>query len=107
MAPYELFDNALSERSGSYVLASAGYARAGLVTIPAERTDIQPTWLPFVRVESVADAIAKAELGGGKVLVAPRPDLAAGQVAVIADPTGAAIGVLEWPYEAAPREQLP
>ena len=107
LAPYELFDNALSERSGSYVLASAGYARAGLVTIPAERTDIQPTWLPFVRVASIVDAVARAQQLGGKVLVAPRPDLADGKVAVIADPTGAAIGILEWQYEAAPREQLP
>lgn len=107
LAPYELFDNALSERSGSYVLASEGYARAGLVTIPADRTDIQPTWLPFVRVESIADAIAKAQALGGKVLVAPRQDLADGKVAVLADPTGAAIGILQWQYEAAPREQLP
>ena len=107
MAPYELFDNALSERSGSYVLARQDYARAGLVTIPAERTDIQPTWLPFVRVESIVDAVARAQQLGGKVLVAPRQDLADGKVAVLADPTGAAIGILEWQYEAAPREQLP
>jgi uncharacterized protein len=106
LAPYELFDNELSERSGSYVLASEGYARAGLVTMPAERTDIQPTWLPFVRVESIADAIAKAQSLGGKVLVAPRQDLADGKAAVIADSTGAAIGILEWQYEVAPREQL-
>lgn len=107
LAPYELFDNALSERSGSYVLASEGYARAGLVTIPAERTDIQPTWLPFVRVASIVDAVTRAAQLGGKVLVTPRQDLADGKVAVIADPTGAAIGMLEWQYEAAPREQLP
>jgi hypothetical protein len=107
LAPYELFDNALSERSGSYVLASEGYARAGLVTIPAERTDIQPTWLPFVRVASIVDAVARVQPLGGRVLVAPRQDLADGKVAVIADPTGAAIGILEWQYEAAPQEQLP
>ena len=107
LAPYELVDNAQSERSGSYLLVSQEYARAGLVTIPADRTEIQPTWLPFVRVESIAAATARAQQLGGKVLVAPRPDLADGKVAVIADPTGAAIGILEWQYAAAPREQLP
>lgn len=107
LAPYELIDNAQSERSGSYLLVSQDYARAGVLTIAAERTDVKPTWLPFVRVESVVEAIAKAQLLGGKVLVAPRQDLADGKVAVLADPTGAAVGILEWQYEAAPREQLP
>jgi predicted enzyme related to lactoylglutathione lyase len=107
LAPYELVDNAQSERSGSYLLLSQEYARAGLVTIPADRTEIQPTWLPFVRVESIAAATARAQQLGGKVLVVPRPDLADGKVAVLADPTGAAIGILEWQYAAAPREQLP
>ncbi len=106
LAPYELVDNPLSERSGSYLLVSQEYARAGLVTIPADRTDVQPAWLPFVRVESIAAATARVQQLGGKVLVAPRPDLADGKVAVLADPTGAAIGILEWQYAAAPREQL-
>jgi uncharacterized protein len=107
LAPYELVDNAHSERSGSYLLVSQEYARAGVLTIAADHAEVKPTWLPFVRVESVADATAKALLLSGRVLVAPRQDLADGKVAVIADPTGAAIGILEWQYEAAPREQLP
>ncbi len=107
LAPYELIDNAQSERSGSYLLASQDYARAGLMTIAAARTDVQPAWLPFVRVESITDATSRAVLLGGEVLVAPRQDLADGKAAVIADPTGAAIGILEWQYEEAPREQLP
>jgi uncharacterized protein len=107
LAPYELVDNAHSDRSGSYLLVSQDYARAGVMTLAAERTEIQPTWLPFVRVENIADSTAQASKLGGKVLVAPRPDLAGGKVAVLADPTGAAIGILEWQYEEAPREQLP
>ncbi|HEY6132327.1 MAG TPA: VOC family protein [Halioglobus sp.] len=107
LAPYELFDNTLSERDGSYVLASEGYARAGLMTIPATRREVQPSWLPFVRVESIVEATATAQRLGGKVLVSPRQALADGKVAVIADPTGAAIGILEWQFETAPTEQLP
>ncbi len=107
LAPYELFDNAASERGGSYVLASEGFARAGLMTIPAAHTEVQPAWLLFVRVENITDAVTSAQRLGGKVLVAPRQELADGKAAVISDPTGAAVGLLEWDYEEAPAEQLP
>jgi len=60
-----------------------------------------------VRVASIVEAVARVQPLGGRVLVAPRQDLADGNVAVIADPTGAAIGIFEWQYEAAPQEQLP
>jgi hypothetical protein len=33
---------------------------------------------------------------GGTVLVPPKPELFDNRVAVVADPTGAAIGLLEW-----------
>ena len=57
---------------------------------------MKPTWLPFVRVRSVGDSLARARGLGGKVLLEPSPGLLEGRVAVIADPTGAAIGLLEW-----------
>jgi predicted enzyme related to lactoylglutathione lyase len=52
-----------------------------------------------VRVANVRETTGKAEQLGGKVLLAPKPDLLAGKVAVITDPTGAAIGLLEWTGE--------
>jgi predicted enzyme related to lactoylglutathione lyase len=103
LAPYELYD----EGSGSYLLASDGYARAALKTIPADRTELQPAWLPFVRVANIAEATGRVEQLGGKVLVQPRPELFDGKVAVIADPAGATLGILEWQYETAPREVSP
>ena len=57
---------------------------------------MQPTWLPFVRVKNVSESVAQAKQLGGKVLMEPKPELFDGKVAVIADPTGAAIGFLEW-----------
>jgi predicted enzyme related to lactoylglutathione lyase len=33
---------------------------------------------------------------GGRVLVAPHPDRHGGMVAVVADPAGAAVGLMEW-----------
>ncbi len=111
LAPFELLDNSPENTPGvdteSYLLVSQDYARAGLMTLPADRSDIQPAWLPFVRVESIADVTARVPQLGGRVLVAPRTELAGGKVAVLADPSGAAIGVLEWHAESAPQELLP
>jgi predicted enzyme related to lactoylglutathione lyase len=38
---------------------------------------------------------------GGAVVLEPRPELLGGKVAVVSDPTGAAIGLLEWSQELA------
>ncbi len=71
-----------------YVLGRAGRARAGLVEIDLE--GIEPNWLPYVRVASVAGVVQRARAGGGQVLL-ERKDMA-----VLIDPTGAAIGVQRW-----------
>jgi hypothetical protein len=41
------------------------------------------------------------------VLIEPNPEIFDGKVAVIADPTGAAIGILEWNGEVAKGGQKP
>jgi hypothetical protein len=95
---YEIVENNNTNRLSDYVLTSEGYARATVRTIPgAKQKEVKPAWLPFVRVKSVAVSAALAKQSGGKVLLEPRPELLDGKVAVIADPTGAAIGIMEWP----------
>jgi len=93
---YDVLENTASNRLSDYILASEGYARATIRTIPKEREQLKPNWLPFVRVKSVAETAARAKQLGGQVLLEPNADLFDGKVAVIADPAGAAIGVLEW-----------
>jgi hypothetical protein len=93
---YDVIENTATNRLSDYVLASEGYARATVRTIPAEHEQVRPTWLLFVRVKSIGESVAQAQQLGGKVLVEPSPELFDGKVAVIADPTGAAIGLLEW-----------
>lgn len=95
VAGYEVIENTTGRRLSDYVLASKGYARATVRTIPAGK-DQKPTWLPFVRVKSVGESVAQAKRLGGKVLIEPKPELIEGKAAVISDPTGAAIGLLEW-----------
>jgi predicted enzyme related to lactoylglutathione lyase len=93
---YEIIENTSSNKLSDYVLASEGYARATVRTIQTDDGKVRPTWLPFVRVQDVNGSVAKAKQLGGRVLIEPKPDIFNGKVAVVADPTGAAIGLLEW-----------
>jgi len=96
IAGYDVVENRANNRLNDYVLTSKGYARATVRTIPSADTQVQPTWLPFVRVKNVGESMAQAKQFGGKVRIEPKPELFDGKVAVIADPTGAVIGILEW-----------
>jgi predicted enzyme related to lactoylglutathione lyase len=96
VAGYEVIENATEGRSSDFVLVSKGYARATVRTIPPAKEQIQPNWLPFVRVKNVSESVAQAKQLGGKALIEPKPEWLGGKVAIIADPTGAAIGLLEW-----------
>ena len=73
-------------------LVSGGFARAGIMEKRDER--VTAAWLPYVLVTDVAAATEKARAAGGKVLFEPVGTRRA-KVAIIADPTGAAVGVAE------------
>ncbi len=67
---------------------------AGMLEIPVK--DVQPNWLPTIRVTDVHATVAKAGALGGRVIMAPRDDVRNATVAIIADPTGAALTVQQW-----------
>jgi uncharacterized protein len=79
-----------------WLLVSQGYARASIVEIPRNRADARPGWLGYVRVADVGSTVALAQQLDGRVVVAPRAELFDGKVALIADPSGAIFGVLQW-----------
>lgn len=95
VAGYEVVENTATNRLSDFVLTSKGFARATVRTIPTDGEPVKPNWLPFVRVKSVTESVAKAKELGGKVWLEPNADLFKGKVAVVADPTGGAIGLLE------------
>ena len=74
------------------MLATGGIARASLIALPGDAAD--PGWLPFVQVDDVAAVVRTATALGGTILLAPRPALLNGHVAVIADPHGGILGVM-------------
>ncbi len=96
---YDILENTRSNRLSDFVLTSEGYARATVRSIPKDHPKVKPGWLMFVRVKDVKESVARATQLGGQVLLEPKPEHLGGKVAVVSDPTGAAIGLLEWTDE--------
>jgi predicted enzyme related to lactoylglutathione lyase len=68
--------------------------RAGIIELPASR--IPAMWLPYVRVRDCQACVAQAQaLGAQRVVVAPAEIRDVGSFAVLSDPLGATIGVMQ------------
>ena len=75
-----------TEEDHSYNLLKKGdRAFAGVVELPWE--DVEPNWLPYVKVDDLEGTITLAEKLGGNLI------LRLESVAVIADPTGGVFGI--------------
>ncbi len=86
----------MKRRGGEYVmLLSDGLVRAGIMKNPMEKW--QPEWLTYFAVTDPTIAAARVESLGGKVLIAPSPDVREGTLALIADPSGAVLALQKWP----------
>ena len=78
------------------ILSTDDYARASANDLERGSARRHSHWLNFVRVASAAESAAKAAALGGRVLVEPRVDRHGGMLAVVADPAGAPVGLMEW-----------
>jgi predicted enzyme related to lactoylglutathione lyase len=92
LAGYEVDEHQFSGLT-RLVLASQGYARAGIAPLP-EEVD-RPGWLPYILVDDVRATAERARQAGGQLLVEPAAGLLDGRLAVIADPSGGVIGIIE------------
>ncbi|HTT04987.1 MAG TPA: VOC family protein [Steroidobacteraceae bacterium] len=98
---YDLDDSSDDATTGSGAvvhleLASHDYARASINSLPDAQAR-RSRWVQFVRVESAWSAAAKAQALGARVVLAPRVDRQGGHIALLADPSGALFGVMDWP----------
>jgi predicted enzyme related to lactoylglutathione lyase len=75
-------------------LVSGGFARAGIMQKQNKRTT--STWLPYIRVADVAATVTAARAAGGKVVLEPIA-MNRATVAIVADPTGAPVGIVQLP----------
>ena len=92
------FDTLVPEGGGiaDVLLTSDGYLRGGVAALPGDAEEA-PTWIGFVRVADAAALAARAHrLGGREVFVAND-----GAMAIVADPGGALLGLVEYSYPVA------
>ena len=78
------------------ILRDDGGSAGGVLRISADmqRHGARPVWLGYLHVADVDAATRAIEADGGKVLM-PRMDLPAGRVAMIADPMGTPLYVMD------------
>ena len=93
---YEVYALPAQDGMEHLLLASDDSARASVNTLPALFTNRHPHWLNFIRVADAGAATVAAVRLGGRILVETHADRHGGLVAVIADPQGAALGLMEW-----------
>ncbi|MCG6922415.1 MAG: VOC family protein [Acidobacteria bacterium] len=81
-----------------HVLRRDGRSRAGLFQVPKiSDENVDPNWLPYVRVEDPAALASRVGSLGGQVILAPNPSIRGGTLAIVADPTGGALALQKWP----------
>ena len=92
---YTVAPDARTGSGSELLLSSGGVNRAGVSTLPA-REDARPGWLGIVRVAKLDDALGKVSALGGEVMVPPHESAYGSRFAVIADPSGGTVGVVEY-----------
>jgi uncharacterized protein len=94
---YEVREPAPEYDVVDYLLVKESYARAAVAQLSTE-SEAHPSWLGYVRVDDVAKSAAVAVHLGATELVAPDAKELHGDLAIVADPLGAPVGLLRWTY---------
>ena len=85
---------AMDMPSGTYnILSRGGVPRGGVMKTPVPGVPSQ--WLQYIVVDDAATAVARATRSGGRVAMPALEVPGVGRFAVLADPLGAAFGVLK------------
>jgi predicted enzyme related to lactoylglutathione lyase len=85
-----------TEHGIAYHVLRRGRSRAGVLKSPFD--GVRPVWLPYVLVDDPAALAARVASLGGRVILAPRPEIRRGSLAVVADPSGAALALQKYPF---------
>ena len=98
---YEVAPEAKSGRKSEFILSSGGISRGGIAPLP-EGDDVTATWLGIIRVDDIDQTLAKVAGLGGEVLVSPHAVEFGSRFAIISDPTGGTIGLVQYQDDAYP-----
>jgi predicted enzyme related to lactoylglutathione lyase len=80
----------------THAFATDGIYRASLDEIPESKPNARPGWLIFVRVEDLNETLARVPDLGGSIYLEPDPEIRDGELAIIEDPAGAGIILIEY-----------
>ncbi len=94
LAGYELEEEAALDSDSYQFLSANGVPRMGILLNPID--GLPPLWSTYVRVEDPVAITARVEALGGRVLLPVQERKFGGQVALIADPSGAGIVIQTW-----------
>ena len=89
---YEIVQGTIPGETSGVHLVAVGAPRAGILEKPAR---VPSTWVPYVRVASVSETVARARAAGGAIVLEPMRAHGT-NVALVLDPTGAPFAVAEW-----------
>lgn len=87
---------------GSELLLTTGAFNRGGVSALGDAADAKPGWLGVVRVKDIAATLAQVHKLGGDVITEPHDASFGSRFAIIADPTGGSVGVVEYVNDANP-----
>ena len=92
---YNLDDDEIILDDVEYIVFRHGETpRAGVIVLSIE--GVRSHWLPYVRVDDPSSLAARVEELGGKLLFSPDEKIRNGTVAVVFDPSGAAVALQQW-----------
>jgi predicted enzyme related to lactoylglutathione lyase len=98
---YDVAPDSREGKSNELLLSSGSLNRGGISVLP-DQEGAKPGWLGVVRVANLDEAIARVPGLGGQVIVAPHEAALGSRFALISDPTGGTVGVVEYVNNANP-----
>jgi uncharacterized protein len=99
---FDMAPETRSDRKSDFVLSSGGNARGGIASIPTDVTGATPSWLGIIRVADLDKTLDKVSGLGGEVLLKPHTVEFGSRFAIILDPTGGTLGLVEYIESANP-----
>jgi uncharacterized protein len=100
---YDVSPDNRGEAKSEFLLASGGQNRGGIAMMP-DGDDVHPTWLGVIRVADLDATLAKVPTLGGQVLVQPRTVEFGSRFAIILDPTGGTVGLVQYMDDSNPAQ---
>lgn len=100
VAGYQIETTDVAQSADYRVLTRDGRPRAGVNQLPWP--EVQPNWLPYIKVDDPSAVARRVEQLGGTVLIPPLPEIRNGSVGLVMDPSGAAFAIQRWPIDGSP-----